>query len=62
MPPASIHVSIVTENAGVCETSNPPYPCMIVGVVPSSFRPLLCEMNIGTRVPSFELKKICFDS
>src|SRR5690606_12181584 len=51
-PPITSHGIRATENPAVIGTLKPPYPYRIVGFVPSSLRPFLCVMNIGTRVPS----------
>src|SRR5207249_353981 len=56
-PPRSSHAGMSLRNVGSVAMSNPPYPDSIVGFAPSFFRSLRRVMNIGTRVPSFELKK-----
>src|SRR5262245_28869627 len=58
-PPSSSQASQLTEQVGVIETSNPPYPQSSVGTSPDCTRPDLCTRNIGTRVPSLLVANTC---
>ena len=58
-PPRSSQGYALPWNAGVIATLNPPYPPSNAGAVPSFACPLRCTTKTGTRVPSFEVAKIC---